>query len=252
MKTELYKNCCLVRVPIKAGVEEYYLPQNVEWAAQDVDKIVICTPYRVCVDPIDGKTPVVDISLIQDMYVSLYDADNREIMHDVSFEQLLHRNNNVIEIHRKLNLKQCRLTFTTAPVADAILLLYVYYGGKSVEDYETPKKSVSVTFPLAANEELSLQDVINTYVHALPGKIKGIIAWDAFNNPAWLTLRDYKLSYQMANICTELCRPDMNNGTAYDSQAQLFLLDDIDIDFDYSHIREAAGQSSTQKITFLF
>ena len=115
-----------------------------------------------------------------------------------------------------------------------------------------PKKSVTAEFTLQPDEEMTLQEVINTYVHALPNTIKGIICWDAVANPVWLSLRDYALTYQMANIHSELCRPDMNNGAAYDSQASIFYLNDLDIDFDYSHIREAAGQVSKQRITFLF
>ena len=252
MKTELYKNCCLVRVPIRAGVEEYYLPQNVEWAAQKVDKMVICAPDQACVDPIDGKTPVVDLATLQDMYVSLYDADNREIMHDVAFEQLLHRNNNVIEIHRKLNLKQCRLTFTTAPAADGTLLIYVFYQTQQREDYDLPKNSITCVFDLAANQEISFRDIINFTIHELPTTVKGMICWNGKTNPAWITLRDHTLTYQMSNIHSELALPDNNAGSADDCQANLFLLNNLDIDFDYSRIREAAGQSSTQKITFLY
>lgn len=252
MKASIYTNCSLVRVPIKAGVEEYYLPQNVEWAKQKINKLLIVAPSKACVDPIDGITPVMTESDLQDCYISLYDAGNKELMHDVSFEQILHTNNHPLMVNAPLNLSQCRLYFTSAPAADATLLLYVFYGTRTEDYYELPKNSTTVIFTLAANEEKSFRDIIDYYVHSLPGKVQGMICWNAYSDPAWITLRDHELTYQMANIHTELARPDMNAGIASDSQAALFLLNDLNVDFDYSRIREAAGQASTQKITFFY
>ena len=189
---------------------------------------------------------------LADCFVSLYSEDNTELMHDVSFEQLLYSNNHPLYINARLNLSQCKISFTTPPASDATLLLYVFYGTRTEEYYELPRRSVTTEFPLAANEEMTLQDVINTYVHALPGKICGVMCWDAENNPAYLTLRDYTLTYVMANIHTAMARPDMNGGAADASQAALFLLNDLDIDFDYSHIRNATATPNTQKITFLY
>ena len=252
MKTEFYTNCSLVRVPIKANVEEYYLPQNVEWAAEKIDKIIICAPQNACIDPMDGVTPVMTAADLVDCYINLYDAQNRELMHDVSVENIVHRNNNPLTIDAVLNLSLCRLYFTTAPAADATLLLYVFYKTRTDDYGEIPYKSVSVTFPLGANEQLTMREIINDYVHALPGQIQGIIFWNAESDPAWLTLRDKTLTYQMANIHSEMARPDMVGQTASETQAALFLLNDLDIDFDYSNIREAAGQASTQEITFLY
>lgn len=252
MKAELYTNCSLLRLPIKAGETEYYLPQNVEWAKRKIDRLIICAPANACTDPIDGTTPVMTAGDLSDCYLNLYNADNRELMHDVSFEQVLHVNNNGLRIDDKLNLSLCRIYFTQAPAADATLLLYVYYQTRTEEYYDLPQRSMTVTFPLAANEEISFRSLINFAIHALPNTVKGMICWDAVNNPAWITLRDHDLTYQMSNIHSELARPDMNAGSAADSQAALFLLNDLDIDFDYSHIREAAGQASTQKITFLY
>ena len=252
MKAKLYTNCSLVRVPIKAGVEEYDMPQNVEWADRKIDKLVVCAPAASCTDPIDGVTPVLTDSDVADLFFTLYDADNREIMHDVSAAQLMHRNNNALTVDAKLNLSLCKIYFTQAPAADGTLLLYVYYQTRTEDYFDLPKKSITVTFPLDADQEISFQEIINTYAHALPETIKGIICWYPENNPAWLTLRDYKLTYQMSNIHTELCRPDINGLSAYDTQAALFLTNDLDIDFDYSNIRNATGVANTQQITFLF
>ena len=251
MKAELYTNVALVRVPIKAGQDEYYLPQNVDWAQQKIDKMVVCAPVVGCIDPVDGITPVAQDTDIADLYINLYDADNREIMHDVSVENIVHVNNNVLRVDAALNLSLCRIYFTTSPAQDMTLLLYVYYQTRTEDYYELPNKSVTAVFDLAANEEKSFRDIINTYVHALPAKIRGIIVWTS-SEPVWITLRDYAYTYQMANIHSDLCRPDMAAASAWDTQAALFLLNDLDIDFDYSHIREAAGQQTTQKITFLY
>lgn len=252
MKTELYTNVSLVRIPIKTGISEYHLPQNVEWAGKKIEKLLIVAPTLACIDPVDGQTPVMTVADVANLYIELYDSNDRELMHDVSAEQLLHLNNQQLRVDAALNLALCRLYFTQAPAADGTLLLYAFYGTRTEEYYDLPKKSITVEFPMAANEQMTLQEVINTYAHALPAKIQGIICWDAASNPAYLALRDYKLTYQMANVHTELCRPDAAASYAYDTQAALFLLNDLDINFDYSYIRNAKNAACTQKITFLF
>ena len=252
MKTSLYTNCALVRVPIKAGVEEYYLPQNVAWANEKIDKLVMVCPQETCIDPIDGQTHCVSRSTIADCYITLYDTQNREIMHDVSFEQILHLNNNVLPVNAQLNLSLCKIYFTTAPAADETLLLYAFYGTREEEYYDIPRRSTTVHFPLGANEEISFRSIIDHTIHAIPERVKGIIVWDAADEPLWLQLRDHDLTYQMVNIHSELCRPDNNFWQAYDEQAALFLLNDLDIDFDYSTVRDARNYSNDHRITFLY
>ena len=252
MKTRLVKNIDLVRIAVKNGVTDYIFPQNVAWADKVVEKIVVCAPQAVCVDPVDGTTAVMDASVIDNLYFSLYNESNEELFHDLSYESLSHRNNHVLPIGSKLNLSLSRLYFTDAPQADYTLLLYVFYEGRTVEDYEIPKRSVTVEFPLQANQVISLRDIMSTYIAEIPETLKGIVAWNAATAPAYLTLRDYKLTYNLHDVHTELMRPDMNAGSAQDSQAMVLYTDNLDIDFDYSHIREAAGQNSTQRLTFLY
>lgn len=252
MKAELYKNCSLVRVPIVAGQTEYSLPQNVVWADRAIDRLIICAPNTACVDPVDGTTAVITRNDLADCYITLYNKENQEIMHDVSFENILHLNNHALRVDAQLNLSLCRITFTTAPVADGVLLLYAFYDSKKEEYIDMPKRSITCTFPLAADQEISFREIIDYTIHAIPETVKGVIMWDAVLQPAWITLRDHDLTYQMDNIHSELCRPDMNGGTAYDSQAALFLVDDLDIDFDYSRIRNATSNAQTQHITFLY
>ena len=252
MKANLYKNIDLVRIPIKTGVDEYFLPQNVAWAAQKIDKMVVCLPDAICVDPMDGTTSVIDRSSITDLYFKFVNSEDLEICNDLSFEQLVHVNNHVIELNCQLNLALCKLYFTNPPATDGTLLLYVYYGTQRRDDYDYPQHSVTVSFDMAADEQLDFRHIINTYLHALPKKLKGIIAWNAENNPAYITLRDYALTYNIREAHTELMRPDMNAGSAPDSQACPFLTADLDIDFDYSYIRNAQNATCTQKLTFLY
>lgn len=254
MKTELYTNVSLVRIPIKTGVSEYHLPQNVEWAGKHIDKLLIVAPNKAgVIDPIDGQTPVMrDYGDFSDMYIQLYDQNDRELMRDVIMAQLLYTNNNPLYVNATLNLPLCRLYFNKPPQSDCTLLMYAFYGTRTEEYYDLPKKSITVTFPMAADEQMTLQEVINTYAHALPAKIQGIICWDAEDNPAYLSLRDYKLTYQMANIYTGLCRPQTLAAAAFGTQTDLFLLNDLDINFDYSYIRNAKSAPSVQKITFLY
>lgn len=252
MKTRLYTNCSLVRVPIKAGTDEYYLPTNVEWASRKIDRLMIVAPTTPCVDPVDGVTPVLDAANIADLYITLYDADNREIMHDVSYENVLHMNNNILDVDAQLNLSLCKLTFTSTPAYDATLLIYVFYGTREEEYYDLPKNSITCTFELQPYQEMSFRDIIEYAIHSLSSTVKGIICWKAIDHPVWVSLRDHELTYQMLNIHSELMRPDMSYGAPYQDQAALFLMNDLNIDFDYSRIIEAAGITSKQVITFLF
>ena len=252
MKAEFYTNCSLVRIPIKTGIQDYYLPQNVEWADRKIEKMIVCAPVKACTDPIDGVTPVVTLSEIENLYFSLSDSDNREIMHDVAADNLSHRNNNPLRIDAQLNLSLCHMYFTSAPAADATLLLYVFYQTRREDDAELPLRTMSVAVPLTANQELSFRDIINFTIHEIPDTVKGVIFWDSETAPAYVTLRDHDLTYQMTDIHSEMMRPDMGATDAFNTQAALFLLNNLDIDFDYSRIREAAGQASTQRITFLY
>lgn len=251
MKATLYRNIDLVRIAVKQGVSEYYLPQNVDWASRKIERLAVVIPNTPCVDPMDGQTPVMDSSLYKDLFFNLYSTDQRELLHAVSAEQLSHQQNNPITLDSALDLSLCRLYFTSAPTADCTLLLYVYYGNRTA-DVELPEKSVTVQFELAAGEEINFQQIIATYIHALPAKVKGIMFWNATTSPAYFTLRDYKLKYVLNNLHAELARPNMNYGSAADIQAAPMLFDNIDINFQYSHIRNCGSSTAVQKITILY
>ena len=252
MKTNLYRNIDLFRINVKAGVNEYYFPQNVDWAAEKIDRIAICAPETACVDPMDGVTPVMTLGdLVQaDCFLNIYSADQREIFHAVSAEHILHLNNHPLELNSKLDLRLCSLYFKTAPAQDFTLLLYVYHDNKCVEDPDMPSRSVTVDFPLQAGEEINFREIIDTYVHALPATIKGVSVWK--NEDLYMTLRDHKLTYILQNLHGELARPMMNGGSAVDTQINGMMLDSIDIDFEYSHIRNCSANNGVYKITFWY
>lgn len=251
MKATLYRNIELVRIPVKAGVAEYYFPQNVSWADCKIDKIVACIPDTACVDPMDGSTPILTTGDALDLYFNIYSADQKELLHAVSAEQLWHRNNNPIALNSKLDLSLCNLYFTTDPAQDMTLLLYVYHDSKVCE-CEMPENSVTVEFPLEAGQEINFQRIIQDYIHALPAKVKGIQFWSAVGSPAYFTLRDTALRYVLQNLHCELARPIMNGGSAEDTQAASMLFDNIDINFLYSHIRNCGSATAVQKITILY
>ena len=247
MKATLYRNIDLVRIPIKAGVSEYYLPQNVDWANEHIDRIAICMPENGdYLDPVDGVTPIYSNGQgdSHDAYVSLYNADEKEVMHEVYFDNLLSCNNHPVVVDDVLNLSLCRINFTQTPTADATLLVYVYWGGRVEEDYDMPNNSVTAVF----------QELINQYIHALPGRVKGITVWDAEQTPIYMTLRDHKLTYILQSVCAELARPAdyVFGNTARDMQEHPLLLDNLDIDFDYSRIRNASANDIDVKLTFYF
>ena len=260
MKTNLYRNIDLFRINVKAGVNEYYFPQNVDWAAEKIDRIAICAPETACVDPMDGQTPVMTLGdLVQaDCFLNIYSADQREIFHAVSAEHILHLNNHPLELNSKLDLRLCSLYFKTAPEQDYTLLLYVYHDNKCVEDPDMPSRSVTVDFPLQAGEEINFREIIDTYVHALPATIKGVSFWDADQAPAYMTLREYvpkdsgRKAAILQNLHSELARPMMNGGSAVDTQINGLLLDSIDIDFEYSHIRNCSANNGNYKIIFWY
>ena len=252
MKTNLYRNIDLLRINVKAGVDEYYFPQNVDWAAKKVDRIAICAPAAACVDPMDGITPVMTLAdlVAADCFVNIYSADQREILHAVSAEQILHLNNHPLYLDSELDLSLCSLYFKTAPAQDMTLLLYVYHDNKCVENYDMPSRSVTVEFPLQAGEEINFRKIINTYVHALPATIKGVSVWG--NTDLYMTLRDHKLTYVLQNLHGELARPMMDGGSAVYTQINGMALDSVDIDFEYSHVRNCSANNGNYKITFWY
>lgn len=251
MKTIKYKNIELLRVSIKSGETDYYFPQNVSWAGCKIDKIVACLPKNACVDPYDGVTPVMTKADAGDLFFNIYSKDQKELLHAVSAEQIWHKNNNPLLLNSELDLSLCNLYFTSAPAQDMTLLLYVFHDTAVAED-ELPENSVSAEFELQAGEEINFQQIITTYIRAIPAKVKGMLFWNAETAPAYFTLRNYEQTYMLQNLHSELARVNMNGGSAEDSQVAPMLFDNININFQYSHIRNCGASAAVQKITILY
>ena len=252
--TTLYRNISLVQIPIKQGVVEYRWPKNVDWAGERIDKILLATPIaNTVLSPVDGQTHVLtEAQLRGALYFDLYNNRDQELALGLYYQQLLASNNYPVEINETLSLRQSRLFFTQAPTVDGCLLLYVFWGSKHDENHEPARNSVTVHFPLGANEKLSLREIINTYVSADFKKIRGIECWGSETNPAYLTLRDKQLTYIVKSVLTSLARPQMAGATASTSQVQPMLFDSLDIDFDYSFIRNATATANNQTITIYY
>lgn len=250
MNAKLLRNIDLVQINIQAGVSEYYFPKNVDWNGQVVDKLLLVAPSADMLSPIDGTTPVLKASEVQNMYVDLYTVENRDLTHSLSHEQILYTNDHPYKPGVKLSLELSRIYFTEEPQQDGCLLLYVFWGGRDVECVEQSQRNITVEFDLAANQQISFRDLINTYAHVYGDKIRAISVWNAEDAPVYLTLRDYQLSYIMRDVCSVLFRPLTMGATAADCQVEHAYLDSIDIDFDYSYIRNACNEACTQRITF--
>lgn len=264
MKATLHRNIDLVRIQVIPGVREYAFPQNVDWAGKKIEKLIFCPSFStfasaggVAYDPMDGVTPIAnDLNGFaqRDAFLTLVNSKGVEIMHDVALAAFnFQAEIPMIEVNDVLDLSLCRIRTTSAPANKEVALFYVVWGDKEVEDYDLPLNSLTVTFPMSAGEELTFRELINNYISAMPNKVKGIIAWNATSNPAYLTLRDKTETYIFRNVHTQLMEParcDIFRRIA--PQLPDFYLDDIDIDFDYSRIRNAQNQACTQQLTFLY
>lgn len=236
-----------MQINIKQGTDEYFLAKNVDWQDQTVDKILLFVPQSSGVlSPLDGVTPVLTRADIEDLYFDLYDKEEHTICNGMHYTQLLYTNNHPHMLRSKLQFNLSRMYFAKTPQTDGCILMYIFYAGKEEYDCEMPNRSVTIKFPLQAGEEITFTRLINTYIHAPGYRVKGITFWNADANPAYITMRDHECSYVINNLATPLCKPQMAGATAEDTQVQPMLLDNIDIDFDYSYIRNATAGATVQ------
>lgn len=265
---KLYKNIDVVQIDIKAGVSEYYLPKHVSWADEVVDNIFLYGTFPVegILDyeeysPVDGVTPIINLNKLKDVFFDLYSSEDEEIAHNLCGENLKYTNNNPIEINSKLSLQLSRIFFPNAPVKDACLILCVSWG--SVEDTmdEIPQKNVTVEFELENGSEISLANIIDTYIHAQGAKVKGIVSWGNYekNGSKYLTLRNNNGVTIINGLPLNMCRPPLLIRTEYFYKAECYqisplYLDSEDIDFANSFIQNASQSegSSVVKLTFLY
>lgn len=244
---KVYKNIDVVQINVKAGVREYFLPKNVDWADKVIDKIVV---YASSSDtweasPVDRHNSIVSVDIAKDLFVDLYTESGAEITHAISAQNLLYTNNNVIEVNSKISLQLSRLFFAQASPENGCVLLYVFYKSVDVENFDIPKKSVTVHFELGARQEKVLSDVIDTYMHASGYKVKGIYYWGSIMDSAvFMTLRDRNYNTICKHLPLTMCKPPMGEGyygygaetIAESLQINPLYLDNEDIDFANSTI----------------
>lgn len=248
MKLQLYKNIDVVQINIKEGVSEYFIPSNVAWADQVVDKILVygSNPESGELSPIDGINPVFDREEAADLYFDLFTADDVQIANALNGQSILSTNNHPLEIGQKLSLQLSRMYFTRPPEYDACVLLYVFWGTVTKEVQDIPNKSVTSTFKLYPGKEVYLSEMIDTYIHSQPNRLKGIYVWGGYGMlpGTFITLRDYNYRTIVNLLPVGLCRPPMGvdyvfEGISSPEQAQSvqvssMYFDDADVDFENS------------------
>lgn len=264
---KLHKNIDIVQINVKAGVQEYYLPKNVDWADKVIDKIIV---YGSSIDqdeisPVDGITPIVDRWILNSLYFDLYSSNESEIAHSINAQNFLYTNNNPIEINDVLSLKLSRIFFAKESPVDGCLLLYVVYGSKNVDDYQDPQRNVTVEFDLPSRTELSFADIIDTYIYAQGRTLKGVQFWGAITAGAgvFLTLRNSNYKTIVNRLPVNMCRPPMGDSyfdigsdiAAERIQTNPMYFDDEDVDFANSTILNTWDETSKPirvKLTFLY
>lgn len=262
---KLYKNIDIVQINLKAGVREYFLPKNVSWFDKVVERIVVygSNPEQDEISPIDGVTTIVDREVLNNLYFDLYDADSNEITQGLNAQNLLYTNNNPIEINSQLSLQLSRMSFANNVQNSGCLLLFVVYGSKEVENYEDPRKSVTVEFEVPAGKEIFLKDVIDTYIYAQGKTVKGIQCWGGITAGAGLfvTLRNSNYHTIVNRLPLNMCRPPMgadyfetgSDIPAERVQANPMYFDDEDIDFANSTIQNTwQDKAIIVKLTILY
>lgn len=250
---KLHNNIELVQINIKQGVDEYYLPKNVNWRERVIDRIsLVLSPEGVTLlSPIDGQSVVLGVQDVRGMYIDLYAHDDTQIVRNLAYANLLYTNNHPLEIGEQLSLNLSRLFFTEVPETDGCILLYVEYGSKEVED-EPAIKSVTVTIPLEANGRMSLQDIVDNYILMQPETLKGIYVWDATDHPVYITLRDLDGLRALNDIYGGMCRPPIiyTPGVATGTQLHELRLDNLRIDMLNSFVQNAQNTAVNVQITF--
>lgn len=267
MNYQIYKNIDVVQINIKSGVSEYFLPQNVDWADEVIEKISIYTsnlPEDKQLSPFDGISEILSHEEIPNSYLDIFNQDGVEIAHNLSAQSIVYTNNHPIELNSKISLTMSRIVYSQAPSQDGCILLYIYHGSKCIDTDDRPARSVTVNFSVGDGEDVMLSEVIDTYIHSQGKKLKGISFWGEFNdwNSAFITLRDYNYTKPILNsVPLAFCRPMMSVDpsialtpkwtAAQCVQVQPMYLDNADIDFDNSFIHNSNGRGE-QNITLTF
>lgn len=264
MKLQLYKNIDCVQIDVKAGVSEYFLPQNVDWADKKVDKLVVYGSEFIdnyMKSPIDGITPMIDQDMLSNVYFDLYDINGEHVGYNVSANNIKHTCNYPLEINAILSLQTSKIVFAETPNEDCCMLIYVFWGTSVEETDDLPNHNVTVTFPIGYGEEITLASVIDTYIHSQSKKVKGMYMWSVPNRTIFFTLRDYNYRTIVKLLPGEMCRPPMGvPDWASDESAvrksQLVQVDSMyfdcaDVDFDNSFVFNSDTRVNPTKKTYI-
>ena len=243
-----HNNIDLVQINLATGQHEYYLPQNVHWAARRVDRLrLYLAPCPGMASPVDGITPVVQAGEADNLYLDLYGADQACVARRLAARHLLHTANHPPRVAATLSLPLSRLYFTGGGVPRGCLLLYVEYG--NAEACDLPSRSVSVALALAPGAEQGFRPLVDEYIHQQPRPVRGITVDAA--KPLYLTLRDETDTHVFNHVPTDFMRPQRQADDP--PQATPFLLDALDVDFDNSALRNPfADQAVQADITFYY
>lgn len=270
MKLQIYKNIDVVQINIKAGVKEYFFPQNVDWADKKIDKLVVYGSEFISpkhVSPIDGITPLASDELLSKSYFNLYDTNGVQISYNMSAHNIKYTCNHPIELNSILSLQMSKIVFPEAPDVDCCMLIYVFWGTSVVETDDIPNHNITIEFPIGEGEEVSLASVIDTYIHSQSKKVKGIYVWSGSKRTKFLTLRDYNYRTIVKLLPGDMCRPPMGVPSDDESESVLIrsqlvqvnpmYLDCADVDFENSTVFNSLYKVNPTRqdyitITFLY
>lgn len=240
MKASLYRNIDLVQIRINAGTDEYVFPRNVDWVGKKIDRLVIVAPQNACVSPIDGQTPVLTASQLNNLYLDLYNDKDDLLQYEAHYSNFMYTNNNPIPVDAILNLQLSRIRFSKAPESSGVLLMYVFWNTDYNDAIEEPRRSKTIKLQLQPGEYKTFAEISNVFIYVDGQKVRGLQFWTAESDPCYITLRDEQLKHVINNVHSVLARPQMTGAVAEDIQCVPMRFDSLDIDFDYSFIRNAS------------
>lgn len=250
-----YQNISLCQINVKQGQTEYYLPKNANWRDKRIEKIVIYAPDSVSMtSPVDGQT-VLQKTDLSELYFDLYNEQGENVMHNIHAYQLLDINNYPPAIGQKLNFDLCRIFFTSAPVSDSALMLYIFYNStETLVDEAT--ENVTVRFSLPAATKISFTDIIERYMYARSKGVRSIAIWNGRQtygyNTGYVTLRDITGKMAHENIPTYFFRPINTPAGSDPILTRRIPLDAVELDFNNSFIYNSNPTTEDYIITFYY
>ena len=251
---QTFQNISLCQINVKSGQTEYYLPKNANWRNKKIEKIVVYAhdPNVSVTSPVDDQAcgSRTDIS---DLYFDLYNTAGENIMHNVHAYELLDVNNFPPIVGQQLSFDLSKIFFTSAPVSDYALMLYVFYNAKESE-VEDSTENVTVNFTVPAKTSYSLQYVIENYMYARSKGVRAIAIWNDLAtlsyNSGFVTLRDTSGFLAHEDMPTYFFRP-VNKPASGDVILRNHIpLAAVDLDFNNSFVYNPHNTDINYTVTF--